>query len=108
MSKGADVDAVDVNGSTALIHSSLNGYMEMTNLLVESGADVNRKNYYFDTPLSVAVMHGRIEAAEYLIENKASLKDAFFRITMIGAKGAEAFLISKGADPKDAATQAIE
>ena len=43
--KGADVNAKDYNGTTALIMAIRNGYTEIVSRLLEKGADVNAKDY---------------------------------------------------------------
>ena len=56
---GADVNACDFDGRTALMKASQNGYGECVELLVEAGADVNvacRNDCY--TPLKLAAMYG--------------------------------------------------
>lgn len=54
---GADVNAVDEdNGSTALIHISSKGKIDLVKLLLENGADVNAQSNNGFTPLLAAIM----------------------------------------------------
>ncbi len=48
---GADVNANDDNGDTALIIASENGYTDIMKILLDAGADVNVKNKDGDTAL---------------------------------------------------------
>ena len=49
---GADVNAKNDNGETALDWTSVTGHIEPVKLLLEYGADVNVKNNYGSTPLA--------------------------------------------------------
>ena len=87
LSGGTDVNAVDSNGVTALIIASAEGYLEIAELLILNGADVNTvanaKNWeisLFDdyptggrTALMLASGEGHIEIVELLISNGADL-----------------------------------
>ena len=52
--EGADLDAKNNDGNTALHGTAFLGRLEMTNLLIESGADVNIRNNDGTTPLDNA------------------------------------------------------
>ena len=57
---GADVNAVDDNGETAMHGAAYASFPKMVQLLAESGADIsiwNRKNKYGWTPLLIAEGH---------------------------------------------------
>lgn len=74
---GADVSITNSIGVTPLMSLSLywqEGYLELAELMIEKGADINyTKNANNDTPLHLAVMMGNLEYAEFLIKNGADL-----------------------------------
>jgi ankyrin repeat protein len=51
---GADVDAKDSRGQTALLTAAWHGFAEVTRLLIDHGADVNVINSEGDTALRIA------------------------------------------------------
>lgn len=79
ISKGADVNAKDVLGLSALGSSALCGNVEITKLLIDNGADVNIQDSQSVTPLMNAQFvikekqQEAIEIAKILIENGAYL-----------------------------------
>lgn len=71
---GCDVDMVDEYGRTALSIVSNNGYIEMVNLLIELGADVNKVNENDNnTPLHDASYNGNTEIIKLLINAGADV-----------------------------------
>jgi ankyrin repeat protein/L-ascorbate metabolism protein UlaG (beta-lactamase superfamily) len=58
---GADIEAGDVDNSTALGVAAIHAQGEMVAFLIEQGADVNRRDRKADCPLSFAV-YGRDES----------------------------------------------
>lgn len=58
---GAEVDAQDVRGNTALIWASNKGYLPIVKLLLASGANVNKPNSSGYTALNYAVEKGYSE-----------------------------------------------
>ena len=79
ISKGADIDAKDVRGSTPLIRASMKGYKDTVELLISKGADVNVKDVQGYTALywaSSTVFRGQGEGedcAEFLKTHGAKL-----------------------------------
>jgi ankyrin repeat protein len=51
LEKGAEVNAINIAGKTPLFHCSFNYSVELLNLLVKYGADINIKNKYSNTIL---------------------------------------------------------
>lgn len=72
--KGASVDAVNKNGVTPLASASDNGYVDMVEFLINSGADVNASRFddHF-TPLLYACQGGHLEVARVLLNNGAQV-----------------------------------
>lgn len=64
---GADVNAKDNNGATALIRSAWEGDYELAELLLKHGADVNARNNDGCTALMFAAFDGHPKVAELLI-----------------------------------------
>ena len=67
LAKGADVNAKDEDGYTALINASAYGHKEVVQLLLAKKADVNSKANNGTTALSIASRNGYNEIKELLI-----------------------------------------
>ena len=65
---GADINAKDEAGSTALMVASEYGRTEIVKLLIAAGADVNAKNELGWTALMWASRHGHTETVKLLID----------------------------------------
>ena len=61
-------------GDTALHHAARNGDLEIVELLVSGGADVNGTTDSGHFPLYCAAGHGHVETMRYLVENGADLQ----------------------------------
>ena len=75
---GADVNAKNQFGETALFESVLNENVELTKLLIDNGADVNAKNNSGNTPLMLiatqyTTSQNKIGIAKLLIERGADI-----------------------------------
>ena len=71
---GADVNAKDDNGMTALIWAAAdNSNVEVIKTLINAGANINAKSYYGMTALMVAAEEGNVKAAELLIKHGADI-----------------------------------
>ena len=68
---GADVAALDNNGSSPLHLASNNGQVEVAQLLVEHGADATSPRKDGWTPLHLASQSGYVNVARFLIEHGA-------------------------------------
>jgi ankyrin repeat protein len=71
LNQGAEVDAIDAAGNTALMGVCFKGYKEIAVLLLEHGADVNIQNLNGATALIYAATFGQTEIAKLLLERGA-------------------------------------
>ncbi len=71
--EGADVDAQDADGWTALTHACAKAHYEIAQQLLDSGAglDVQESNSMKDTPLSMAAQCGNFDLVRLLIHRGA-------------------------------------
>ncbi|MEW6358817.1 MAG: ankyrin repeat domain-containing protein [Planctomycetota bacterium] len=69
--RGADANAKDVLGTTALHLATLWGHKDIAIMLIAQGADVNATDDERWTPLHVAAMKGNIELLEVLVAHGA-------------------------------------
>jgi ankyrin repeat protein len=74
LKKGAHVNARDENGNTPLINAADGCSIEIVELLVSNGADVNAKDSkYGDTPLLKALCSGQKGVVSLLVSNNADV-----------------------------------
>lgn len=68
--QGADKDALDSDGLTALFHAAAKGLVDMANLLLDRGADINAGSV---TPLVVAIMESQVAVVQLLLARSAAV-----------------------------------
>ena len=73
LAKGADVNAEDNDGNTALMASAKNGHTNIVQVLLKQGADVNAKTKSGETALMIAKKMGHEEIV--LIFKEAGAKE---------------------------------
>ena len=73
LTKGAAIDARDLDGSTALFKAAENGRMAVVRLLVEAGANVNLPGRSDVSPVAAGAFMGSEPIVRYLIEKGADL-----------------------------------
>jgi len=105
---GADLNIKEkyYNGETAIFMATRFCYEPIVRMLIERGADVNVKNNSGETPLSVALVSGKINKlylriAMLLIENGADSKERDHYLSMAAANNhgeIVRLLIERGAD----------
>lgn len=74
LSDGADIDARDEAGRTALLIATHGNRIEVAKALIESGADVNAKDRINDSPYLYAGAHGYLEILKMTLVRGADLK----------------------------------
>jgi ankyrin repeat protein len=101
---GADVNARDIRGITALMQAASEGHNRTVKLLIESGADVNAQGPTGLTPLMLAIP-GKTEAMKLLINGGADVnrattagRTALISAARSGDADAVKLLLDKGAD----------
>jgi len=72
----ADVNATEVDGTSALHWAVRAGDASTTEMLIRAGARVDAANRYGVTPLSVAARIGRADLIDLLLKSGASVKSA--------------------------------
>ena len=74
LSHGVGADSWDPNfGVTALSWAALEGRTEIAEILIEAGADVNRKNKDGATPLHAAAFMGQLKIVKLLLDKGADV-----------------------------------
>jgi ankyrin repeat protein len=71
--KGAEVNAKDYYGDTALIQASYNGHVEVVQALLSKGAEVNGKTNDGDTALMWASSSSHVEVVQALLSKGAEV-----------------------------------
>jgi ankyrin repeat protein len=69
---GADLDKLDIDGSSPLLLASMEGHLATVNLLLEHGADSNTPDAAGFTPLFVAAQEGHLGVVCSLVAAGAS------------------------------------
>jgi putative CocE/NonD family hydrolase len=78
LARGADVNAKNKYGATALSFAADKGHLEVIKVLAQHGADVNaRDTFYKSSPLDWAVMHSRAEIVRALLASGAEGADGY-------------------------------
>src|ERR1700674_1698242 len=104
---GADVNTVDSDGTTALMHSVIESDVNMMKLLVDSGANVNAKNALDSTALMYAatnVAKTRLlldRGADVKVKGKGGATPMSVAVTTFGSTPVLKLLTAKGAAPED-------
>ncbi len=73
LENGADINAKDEQGQTALMNASHAGQLELVRLLVEHGADLNTTAKFNLSALMLALIAHHTEVARILIEAAADV-----------------------------------
>ena len=73
---GADVNAVDENGDTAVVVASANGHKEAVTALIELGANINQSDGKGETAIAAAIRAQNSEMVKTLYEKGADLNQA--------------------------------
>jgi len=76
LARGADVNATDPNGFSALYWAAFYGYRELGDLLIAHGADVNTKTRSGETPVYAAAKNGFTDVVELLANHGADVNAA--------------------------------
>jgi hypothetical protein len=74
LERGAKMDPLSQFGNYSGLHlASINGFVEIMDLLIHCGAEIDLLNQKFGTPIYQATFHGNLEAVLYLIQKKATV-----------------------------------
>ena len=72
--KGADVDAKNNDGGTALHWAALNEHIDIAKILIENGANINAKDKDGETALEIAIRFDHHQIAELIENSKKAIK----------------------------------
>ncbi len=103
ISNGAEIDAEDTAGETALMKAAFDiAYPKIIQLFIDSGAKVNSRSNVRKTPLMYAASSGNVKTLEILIENGANIdatdevgQNAFIWALKFGKKLMAKYFINK-------------
>jgi ankyrin repeat protein len=73
LASGAEVNAANTYGVTALMMAAQNGHTDIVKVLLEAKADVNTKDTFAGTALMVATVKGHTKIVEALLEKGADV-----------------------------------
>lgn len=104
LKNGADINAEDVGGCTALTTGGWMGQLVTVQLLLENGADVNRCERSGRSALHMASEHGYYDIMQMLVEHSANIDICIYGFTpmLLAAKNRHSevlkYLVQKEAD----------
>ncbi|HWS27543.1 MAG TPA: ankyrin repeat domain-containing protein [Xanthomonadales bacterium] len=89
LSLGLDVDGVDEQGATALLHAVGTGQLELCKALHERGADLNRVSARGIAPLAAAILAGRSNIVDWLLARGVDIESVLLgRMTALALAAA--------------------
>lgn len=107
LAAGADINAVDENGRSALLRSIVNGRLTMAQKLIEAGADVTLRSRVGTTALMAAARQGNLRLYQHIVRKGGLEEDTNNygeSMLMYAAMGGHCelirHLVSNGADIK--------
>jgi ankyrin repeat protein len=96
---------IDDKGSTYLHVAAQSGYVNIVKLLINGGADIEKRGYLYKTPLFESLLHEQEDVTKFLIENGADFTKRFQGETPLHIASSYRsnlslvkFLINRGAD----------
>ena len=100
-----NVDLCSHKGDSLLMLSTYNGNIECSQMIINNGASLDKRNDRDQTPLGVVAFKGDIEMVKLLLDNGADVnaengggKTPLMFAAMFGHKKVVDYLISRGAD----------
>ncbi len=115
LDKGADVNAIDTRGGTALIFTAYSGHLDVIKLLFDKGADVNAKSSDGLTALMLASCAGNQDIVRMLLDKGAKINEqtitgncALLLASSKGAWSVVKLLLEKGANSNSISTVSYE
>jgi ankyrin repeat protein len=76
LARGADINARDGHGVTALVRAVYKGQLEMVRALIDHGADMNATSESRFTLLGLAAFFGHTDVVRFLVERGADIRKA--------------------------------
>ena len=110
---GAEIEATDIGGDTALMDASKRGQVECVEVLLDAGADVNASNRFAETALHQAARNGHTAVVKVLLAHGAEVNVRARGHTplFVAASGGHAdtvrALLEDGADPTTVALEYV-
>ncbi|RAR13708.1 ankyrin repeat-containing protein [Stemphylium lycopersici] len=73
LKEGCDIDEIDQSGNTPLYKTSLNGHLDIVQLLLDADADVNAQGGYYGNALQAASWEGHEQIVKILLNEGAKV-----------------------------------
>lgn len=102
LDQGADPNALH-NYDTALHNAAMNGHLPVVQLLLQRGANIEQKAGADMTALMVAVLHGQIAVANFLLSQKAQISydlisSLAMKVSILQENAGNGLVTQEGAD----------
>jgi ankyrin repeat protein len=76
---GANIDAINEEGHSAVTMAISKQHMNVVRLLIESGGTMDRTGFLVHKPLHVAVLTGNVDLVRYVLDNGADIDETTAR-----------------------------
>ena len=73
LKQGAEPDLVEEGGNTLLIHAAVENDVRLARMLLDHGANVEKANRHFETPLGFACAYDAVDVVRLLCEHGADV-----------------------------------
>jgi ankyrin repeat protein len=73
LKRGMDANTVDRTGQPVLHIAAREGNLEVLRVLVQAGADIDKRNAMKETPIMLAALGGHVKLVEFLISREAQI-----------------------------------
>ncbi|MFP3024204.1 MAG: ankyrin repeat domain-containing protein, partial [Wolbachia sp.] len=98
--QGANLEAKDINGNTALHNACSNGYLKVVEYLIDKGASFKAKNKDGKTPLDLAIQEGRTDIVQAIEQIRSDLNGKLLSAVKNGDLNKIEDLVSQGTSLK--------
>ena len=91
--RGVDANTTDAGGQTVLHIASRDGALEVAQVLVAAGANIDRRNKNGETPIMLAALGGHRSTVEFLLSKEAQINQPGWTALLYAATNGHAGIV---------------